>query len=53
MTGEIYWDKEANSQESTEEGETYLGKNLNFVFNSYIGGENWDGPGGNAPWAIS
>lgn len=34
--GSIYWDKNANSQASTKAGETYLGKELTFEFNSYI-----------------
>lgn len=47
--GDIYWDANANSQSTTKEGETYLGKTLTFVFNSYIDGALWDGPGGDAP----
>jgi RHS repeat-associated protein len=46
--GSIYWDKNANSQSTTKAGETYLGKNLSFTFNSYIG-SNYDGPMGSAP----
>ena len=42
--GKIYWDKNANSQATTKAGETYLGKNLTFVFQSYIDKETWDGP---------
>jgi RHS repeat-associated protein len=42
--GNIRWDKDANSQETTKEGETYLGKNLTFNFNSYIDAKLWDGP---------
>ncbi|WP_313386583.1 DUF6443 domain-containing protein [Chishuiella sp.] len=42
--GSIYWDKNANSQASTKSGETYLGKNLSFTFNSYIDGKTYDGP---------
>lgn len=38
------WDKDANSQETTKEGETYLGKTLTYVFNSAIEEESWDGP---------
>lgn len=45
--GEIYWDKNANSQETTKAGETYLGKDLSFTFNSYIS-NSFDGP--NPPW---
>ena len=44
ITGDISWDKNANSQATTKEGQTYLGKTLNFTFNSYIDGSNWDGP---------
>ncbi len=47
--GDIYWDANANSQTTTKEGETYLGKTLVFTFNSYIDGKLWDGPGGDAP----
>jgi len=47
--GSIYWDKNANNQASTKAGETYLGKELNFVFNSYIDKNLWDGPGGSSP----
>jgi RHS repeat-associated protein len=47
--GSVYWDKNANSQATTKAGEKYLGKTLTFVFNSYIDGKLWDGPGGNAP----
>nr|WP_228421927.1 RHS repeat-associated core domain-containing protein [Chryseobacterium soldanellicola] len=46
--GSIYWDKNANSQATTKAGETYLGKNLSFTFNSYIG-SNYDGPLGSLP----
>jgi RHS repeat-associated protein len=46
--GSIYWDKNANNQATTKSGETYLGKNLSFTFNSYIG-SNYDGPLGSAP----
>lgn len=42
--GEIYWDKNANSQATTKAGETYLGKTLTFDFNSYIDKKLWDGP---------
>lgn len=42
----IYWDNNANDQSTTKEGETYLGKELSFVFNSYIDKKLWDGPGG-------
>ncbi|TSE08122.1 hypothetical protein [Aquimarina algiphila] len=44
--GDIYWDASANSQATTKEGETYLGKSLTFTFNSYIDSSLWDGPGG-------
>jgi len=47
--GSIYWDDNANNQATTKKGETYLGKTLNFKFNSYIDSELWDGPGGNIP----
>lgn len=43
-TGKIRWDKDANSQATTKSGETYLGKNITFVFQSYIDKETWDGP---------
>ncbi|WP_310589618.1 RHS repeat-associated core domain-containing protein [Dyadobacter sp. CY351] len=46
--GSIYWGKNANSQATTKQGETYLGKSLSFVFNSYIN-STFDGPGGSAP----
>lgn len=45
--GDIKWDKDANSQETTKKGEEYLGKDLTLTFNSYIDGKLWDGPGGN------
>jgi RHS repeat-associated protein len=47
--GNIRWDKDANSQETTKQGETYLGKTLTFKFNSYIDGKLWDGPMGSLP----
>ena len=47
--GSIYWDDNANSQATTQQGETYLGKTLSFNFNSYIDANLWDGPGGSAP----
>ena len=47
--GNIYWDKNANSQATTKRGETYLGTSLSFVFNSYIDENLWDGPMGNFP----
>jgi RHS repeat-associated protein len=47
--GTIYWDKNANSQETTKAGETYLGKTLEFKFNSYIDEKLWDGPNSKAP----
>ncbi|MBP7540810.1 MAG: hypothetical protein KA802_12865 [Saprospiraceae bacterium] len=47
--GSIAWDDNANSQSSTKEGETYLGKNLTFTFNSTIDAGLWDGPGGSSP----
>jgi hypothetical protein len=50
--GSIYWDKNANSQETTKEGETYLGKTLNFEFKSYIDGKLWDGPMGQKPVGV-
>ncbi len=46
--GEIYWDKNANSQATTKQGETYLGKDLTFTFNSYIS-DAWNGPMGSFP----
>jgi len=47
--GNIKWDKNANSQATTKAGETYLGKTLEFKFNSYIDKKLWDGPLGNIP----
>ncbi len=47
--GNIKWDKDANSQQTTKPGETYLGKTLTFNFNSYIDAKLWDGPGGSGP----
>lgn len=49
QNGNIYWDDNANSQATTQAGDTYLGKELTFTFNSNIDGELWDGPGGDAP----
>ena len=46
--GDIYWDNNANSQATTKAGETYLGKNLSFTFNSNIS-SNYDGPLGSLP----
>ena len=43
-TGKIRWDNSATSQATTKTGETYLGKTLNFKFNSYIDKKLWDGP---------
>jgi hypothetical protein len=48
-TGKIRWDNNANSQATTKKGETYLGKTLEFKFNSYIDAKNWDGPLGSIP----
>jgi RHS repeat-associated protein len=45
----IYWDDNANDQSTTQAGDTYLGKELTFTFNSYIDGESWDGPMGDLP----
>ncbi|MBN8856945.1 MAG: RHS repeat-associated core domain-containing protein [Sphingobacteriales bacterium] len=42
--GSIYWDKNANNQATTKAGETYLGKTLNFTFQSFIDKELWDVP---------
>ncbi len=47
--GQIKWDKDANSQETTKKGEKYLGKDLTFTFNSYIDKKTWDGPLGSFP----
>ena len=47
--GNIYWDDNANSQATTQSGDTYLGKELSFTFNSTIDANLWDGPGGDAP----
>ena len=46
--GSIYWDNKANDQASTKAGDTYLGKNLSFTFNSFIA-DNYDGPLGSLP----
>lgn len=46
----IYWDKNANDQKSTTKGDTYLGKDLTFTFNSYIN-DTFDGP--NPPWGAA
>ncbi|MBC7749257.1 MAG: RHS repeat-associated core domain-containing protein [Methylotenera sp.] len=48
-TGKIRWDNAANSQGTTKAGETYLGKTLEFKFNSYIDKKLWDGPLGKTP----
>jgi RHS repeat-associated protein len=48
--GSIYWDKNANSQATTNKGETYLGTSLNFTFNSYIN-STFDGPP--PPWEVT
>ncbi|GAB2769826.1 hypothetical protein GCM10027275_10420 [Rhabdobacter roseus] len=48
--GSIYWDKNANSQATTKQGETYLGTSLNFTFNSYIN-NTFDGP--QPPWDVT
>lgn len=45
----IYWDNKANDQATTKAGETYLGKELTFKFNSYIDAKSWDGPNSKAP----
>jgi RHS repeat-associated protein len=42
--GKIRWDKDANSQATTNAGETYLGKTLSLQFTSYIDKKTWDGP---------
>ncbi|MFE7087115.1 DUF6443 domain-containing protein [Sphingobacterium spiritivorum] len=47
--GNIYWDKNATSQATTKAGETYLGRDLIFTFNSYIDADLWDGPLGSFP----
>jgi hypothetical protein len=47
--GKPYWDPNANSQATTKQGETYLGKTLTFTFNSYIDGKLWNGPMGSLP----
>ncbi|MFY1048437.1 RHS repeat-associated core domain-containing protein [Chryseobacterium sp. GP-SGM7] len=49
--GSIYWDKNANSQATTKagSGDTWLGKQLTFKFNSYIDAKRWDGPNSKAP----
>ena len=48
-TGKIRWDNNANSQETTKKGETYMGKTLEVKFNSYIDAKSWDGPNSKAP----
>jgi RHS repeat-associated protein len=48
-TGKIRWDNTANSQATTKAGESYLGKTLEFKFNSYIDKNLWDGPLGKSP----
>ena len=48
--GSIEWDKDANSQATTKAGETYLGKDLVFTFNSYIN-DSYDGP--SPPWGVT
>src|SRR5690554_3799844 len=45
--GNIQWDKDATSQATTKSGQTYLGRDLTFKFNSYID-KTFDGP--NPPW---
>jgi RHS repeat-associated protein len=47
--GNIYWDDNATSQATTKEGETYLGEDLTFTFNSYIN-SSFDGP--TPPWPV-
>jgi hypothetical protein len=47
--GSIYWDNNATSQATTKTGETYLGQNLTFTFNSYIN-SSFDGP--KPPWDV-
>jgi RHS repeat-associated protein len=42
--GDVYWDDNANSQETTKAGEKYLGKTLEFNFVSFIDAKSWDGP---------
>lgn len=46
-SGNVRWDKDANSQATTKAGETYIGKTLTYTFNSYIDANLWDGPN---PW---
>jgi RHS repeat-associated protein len=47
--GNIRWDNDAVSKETTKKGEMYLGTKLSFVFNSFIDADVWDGPGGSGP----
>lgn len=47
--GDIKWDDNANDQSTTKAGETYLGKDLTFTFNSNIDAGLWDGPLGSIP----
>ncbi len=47
--GSVYWDNNANDQATTKSGDTYIGKSLNYTFNSYIDANLWDGPGGDGP----
>lgn len=48
--GNIYWDDNATSQATTKAGETYLGEDLTFEFNSYID-KSFDGP--QPPWEVT
>lgn len=45
----IYWYKNAVSQATTKQGDTYLGRNLSFTFRSYIDPDLWYGPLGKFP----
>lgn len=45
--GNIQWDKDVTSQATAKRGQTYLGRDLTFKFNSYID-NTFDGP--NPPW---
>jgi len=49
LDNKIRWDNNANSQSTTKQGDTYLGKTLNFEFNSYIDSKLWDGPMADQP----
>jgi hypothetical protein len=47
--GSIYWDDNATSQATAKKGETHLGEDLEFTFNSCIN-STYDGP--QPPWSV-